>query len=548
MPDQTDQAEAIGDLNYQDRFAFQGRSVQSESGQNTSVTRRIAVIGGGLAGLSAAHRLGELARDQKRPWETTLFESGSRLGGIIGTERIGDYLVDVGADSFLTTKPAGVGLCRRLGIEDCLVATDARYRGALVLFDGRPVPIPEGFQLLSPTAILPVLTSPLFSVWGKIRLMMELFVPNARTATRTTTSTSPLSPLDSDLGDESLADFVRRRFGREALERLIQPLVGGIYTSDPEKLSLAATMPRFLEMERDFGSLIRASLSSKNRNKGNHLKNTTSDRDRSSGARYGQFAGLKGGMEDLMDALRKSVTATCRVRLNSAITAVTSREGLCDVTAGRCGSPGWIVSLHDCTREQFDAVILTVATPRAADLLQAADPDLATELRGIEYASSALVISGHRLQDVQHPLNSFGLVIPHAERRSILAVSFSSRKFPERAPSDRVLLRTFVGGALQPELFTLPDDAMIALVRRELHDLLGVSGEPDFVRVYRYPNSMPQYHVGHLDRIRRIDAAIQRRPGLALSGHAYRGVGVPDTIACSELAAEAIATQLAQLK
>lgn len=541
MPDQVGQAVASSEL-----FP-KSRMTEPVSDRSVSTTRRIAIIGGGLAGLSAAHRLHELALEHKHPWQICLFEAGPRLGGIIGTEQVGDYLVDIGADSFLTTKPAGVGLCRRLGIEDRLVPTDARYRGALVLFEGRPVPIPEGFQLLSPTAIMPVLTSPLFSVWGKIRLMMELFVPNARRSAETKTSMTSVSEslVDSSLGDESLADFVRRRFGREALDRLIQPLVGGIYTSDPEKLSLAATMPRFLEMERDYGSLIRASLRSPNRNKSTPVGTSTdTDRDRSSGARYGQFAGLKGGMEDLLDALRRSVEIACRVRLNCPITAVTSQEGTCDATASRCGSPGWVVSLHDGTREQFDAVIVTVATPRAADMLQKTDPDLASELRGIEYASSALVISGHRLQDVQNPLNSFGLVIPHAERRSILAVSFSSRKFPERAPADRVLLRTFVGGALQPELFKLPDDDMIAMVRRELSEILGVGGDPDFMRVYRYPNSMPQYHVGHLDRIRRIDAAVQRWPGLALAGHAYRGVGIPDTIACSETAAETIATEL----
>jgi oxygen-dependent protoporphyrinogen oxidase len=192
---------------------------------NPVTGRRIAIIGGGLSGLAAAHRLIELSAGQLPPLEITLFEASPRLGGIIGTQRIDDYLVDTGADSFLTNKPGAIGLCKRLGLESRLVATDTRYRGVHVLFDGRPVPVPEGFQLLSPSAIWPILTTPILSPWGKLRMLMEYFVP------------------PGDVADESLADFVRRRFGRETLDRLVQPLVGGIYTSDPEKLSLAATMP-----------------------------------------------------------------------------------------------------------------------------------------------------------------------------------------------------------------------------------------------------------------------------------------------------------------
>ncbi len=230
--------------------------------------KRVAVIGGGLAGLAAANRLIELAKERNEAIDVTLFEASSRLGGLVGTEQIGGYLVDTGADSFLTNKPAAVGLCRRLGIDDRLVSTDARYRGALVLRDGRPLPIPEGFQLLSPTAVWPVIKSPLFSVWGKLRLLAEWFVPSRQNATKQPTHESSDSAASNKpaIVDESLSDFVLRRFGREALDRLVQPLVGGIYTADPKQLSLAATMPRFLEMERDHGSLIRASLSKKRSN------------------------------------------------------------------------------------------------------------------------------------------------------------------------------------------------------------------------------------------------------------------------------------------
>ncbi|MBC8113474.1 MAG: protoporphyrinogen oxidase [Candidatus Saccharimonas sp.] len=296
--------------------------------------QRIAIIGGGLAGLAAAHRLSELAQERGTNIAVTLFESGPRLGGVIGTERIGGCLIDTGADSFLTNKPAAVNLCRRLGIEDRLIPTSERHRGALVLFNGRPCLVPEGFQLMSPTAIWPMLTTPILSLWGKLRLLMEYFVPPREAAPAPCSFPQPSTFNPQPIADESLASFVRRRFGREALERLVQPLVGGIYTSDPEKLSLAATMPRFLEMERDHGSLLRATLFPNKKADGQQPTadgspsgslpdpSGTATDTKSSGARYGLFAGLAGGMEDLLSALRSRVEATCEVKLNAPVARI----------------------------------------------------------------------------------------------------------------------------------------------------------------------------------------------------------------------------------
>ncbi len=519
--------------------------------------QRIAIIGGGLAGLAAAHRLSELARERGTNIAVTLFECGPRLGGVIGTERVGGYLIDAGADSFLTNKPAAVNLCRRLGIEDRLISTSEQHRGALVLLDGRTQPVPEGFQLMSPTAIWPMLVSPILSPWGKLRMALEYFVPRkvASGGRKPAGSASvagkepaglrpPLALLqESSLPDESLASFVRRRFGREALERLVQPLVGGIYTSDPEKLSLAATMPRFLEMERDRGSLLAATLFSTEKtvsrpptsdspSSGSVPPQAGSATDtKSSGARYGLFAGLAGGMEDLLSALRSRVEAACEVRLNAPVARINRKQASGD---------GYRIELADGVSYSFDAVLLTASAHRAASLLGELDPELAVALNEIEYASSAIVVTGHRLADIAHPLNAFGLVIPQRERRKILAVSFSSRKFPDRAPCGSVLLRTFVGGALQPDLLSLSDEELVSLVRSELAEMLGVRGQPDFARVYRYPRAMPQYHVGHLDRVARIEALTARHPGFALAGNAYRGVGIPDVIASGEAAAESI--------
>ncbi len=480
--------------------------------------KKIAIIGGGLSGLAAAHRLIELSRAAGSRVDVTLFEAGSRLGGIVGTQQIGDYLVDTGADSFLTNKPAAVGLCRRLGLEDRLVATDARFRGAHVLYDGRPVPVPEGFQLISPSAIWPILTTPILSPWGKIRLLMEYFVPP-----RSATNRSIGGRADAD---ESLADFVRRRFGCEALERLVQPLVGGIYTSDPEKLSVAATMPRFLDMEREYGSLIRAAMKTARESK----KEDKVTDNRSSGARYGLFAGLAGGMEELLSALRGRVEARCTVRLNVRVNSIHRSSS----------APLYDVRFTDGTTSSYDAVIVSTTAHQASALLCAIDSDLSTALNGIEYASSAIVVTAHKLKDVRHPLDSFGLVIPHRERRRILATSFSSRKFPERAPADSVLMRTFVGGAMQPELFDLSDTELMRVVQEELSDIFGVHGDPEICLVVRYPRAMPQYHVGHLDRVTRIEMLTAKHAGLALAGNAYRGVGVPDAIYSGETAAQRV--------
>ena len=508
--------------------------------------KRVAVIGGGLAGLSAAHRLIELAKERNEAIEVTLFEASSRLGGLVGTEQIGGYLVDTGADSFLTNKPAAIGLCRRLGIDDRLVSTDARYRGALVLREGRPLPIPEGFQLLSPTAVWPVITSPLFSVWGKFRLLAEWFVPSRQTAAQNSTrgSSATNSSDKAAIVDESLSDFVLRRFGREALDRLIQPLVGGIYTADPERLSLAATMPRFLEMERDHGSLIRASLSKKKKSgKPGATSDPTADEepmDSSSGARYGLFAGLKGGMEDLVSALRAKVESACRVRLNCGIFSIAAHDTIEEEVSKSEGSQRYLLKLSDGAEESFTSVVVAASAVRMAVILESLDSRLSSELRKFEYASSAIVVSGHRLSDIRDPLKAFGLVIPHSEGRRIIAVSFSSRKFPDRAPADHVLLRTFVGGAMQPELYEKTDDQIKLIVREELAEVLGVQGEPDFMRVVRYPGAMPQYVVGHLDRVARIQELMNQHSGIALAGIACTGVGVPDAIASGERAAEVV--------
>ena len=516
---------------------------------------RIAIIGGGISGLSAALRVHELAAEQRRDVRITLLEASPRLGGVLRTERIGEYLVEHAADMWITNKPEGMRLCEKLGLAERLIPTNAQFRKSLVLRNGKAHPVPEGFQLMVPEQAWPMLRSPLLSWRGKLRLLAEAFVRSRR-----------------DGADESLADFVRRRCGNEVFERLVQPLVGGIYTADPEKLSLKATLPRFIEMEQQHGSLIRAALhQSRDR--------SPSESSGTSGARYGLFVSLPNGIEELVSVLSRRVAEFADVRCEVKVCVIRPfAKGGFEVDSqprplsrwervadrpgdGRSGEdfPTSIDNARESNvdgsltpalsqrerepgklTEHFDAVVLAVPSFVAARLLADGCSALSAELNRIEYASTVVVASGHKLSDIEHPLDAFGLVIPQIERRKLLAVSFTSRKFPGRAPDGRVLLRTFIGGALQPELCDLDDAAILELVHRELRELLGVRSEPDFVNVYRHTRAMPQYHVGHLDLVTRIQATAEQSPGLALAGNFLTGVGIPDSIASGESAAEKV--------
>ncbi|WP_437206271.1 protoporphyrinogen oxidase [Planctomicrobium sp. SH664] len=476
--------------------------------QHASI-RRIAVLGAGITGLAAAQRLIDLSQKSNSPIRVTVFEACSRAGGVFGSERIGDYLIERGADSFITNKPGGVALCRRLGLLDELIPTDATYRQSLILHRGKPVPIPAGFNLLAPTQIWPMLTTPLLSWRGKLRLAAERWVPARQSA-----------------DDESLAAFVRRRLGAEVLERIVQPLVGGIYTSDPEQLSLRSTLPRFVEMEQKYGSLIRGLRAQA------AVSRSTAD---ANGARYDLFMTPRTGMQRLLDALTESIRPHVELRLNSPVDRLTRQQ------------QGWQVTTAGRPAEDFEGVILALPAQTSATVLNDSVPAAAEALRKIDQASSAIVVSGHSLSDFDHPLNAFGLVIPHQERRRILAISFLSRKFPDRAPPGKVILRTFVGGAMQPEEFHRTDAEIIATVQAELQSLFNVRREPEFAVVARYPKAMPQYTLGHQSRVSAIREAVATQLGLQLAGNYFEGVGVPDCISSGEQAAEKLLADLAAM-
>lgn len=459
-------------------------------------TPRLAIIGGGIAGLAAAHRAVEL-----RPGASvTLFEAGPRVGGVLSTLHRDGFQVERSADNFITTIPWGIDLCRRLGLENQLIQTNPAYRRTFVVRRGRLHRLPDGFLMMAPTQMWPLAVTPLLSPLGKLRSAMEYFIP----------------PRRSD-EDESMAAFVRRRLGREAFDRLVEPLVSAVYAADLEQLSLLATLSRFREMEREHGSLIRAmrrQMKSKPRG--------TSE----SGARYSMFVTLRDGLSSMVEAIAAKLPPDC-MRLNTQVERI-ERQG-----------EQWKVFADGAEDENaFDALVIATPSPVAAKLVEPLSAKLAGELAAIKHSGTAIVSLGYDEREVGHPLDGMGAVVPAIEHSPILAVSFSSRKYAHRAPEGKVLLRVFVGGARRPELAEKPDDELLPLVRSHTERLLRIHGEPAFVDIAHWPNTMPQYHVGHKDRVARIRALAAELPGIQLAGNAYSGVGIPDCIHSGETAAE----------
>ena len=453
---------------------------------------RIVIIGGGISGLAAAHRVLELNSSA----QVTILEASGKLGGTIQTEHRNGFLLERGPDSFISEKPQALALAKRLGIESRLIQTNEEFRRSFIVRDGRLRAVPEGFQLMAPSRMWPFITSDIFTLAGKARMAADLFLPR-KSANGT--------------ADESLASFVRRRLGEEALARMAQPMVGGIYTADPETLSLRATLPRFLEMEQKHRSLILAMA-----RQGRAQKTGTS------GARYSLFLSFDRGMQVLVDS-GTQIGADLRVRTRAHRLTF---------------DHGWTITTDKEEKIEADAVCLAVPAYVAAALLSDINAPLAEKLRAIKYASTATINFGYKRSAIAHPLNGFGFVVPFIEKRSLIACTFSSVKFSGRAPEGQVLLRAFAGGALQPEIFALDEEEMSRRVEADLRQLLGIREDPRFIEVAKWERSMPQYEVGHLDRVNEIENLVNQLPGLALAGNAYRGAGIPDCIRSGEVAAE----------
>jgi len=449
--------------------------------------KRIAIIGGGISGLSAAFEIEERRRSGVEV-EYVLYESSPRLGGVLRTEQIDGCIVEAGPDSFVTEKPWAADLCRLLGLGDQLIGSNDADRKTYILTRGRLVEMPDGLMFLVPTKILPTGLSPLFSWKTKLRMSQELFHP----------------PRAVD-HDESVADFVKRHYGEEMVDRLADPLLSGVYGGEAANLSVRAVLPRFAEMERKHGSLGRAMLAARKKMAAGPAK-----------AAPPLFTSLKNGMQHLAE----SVVA----RLSPERLLTSSPVGAIQPEAG-----GWVVSAG-MKSDQFDAVIIALPGRAAADVLRMASLELSGELAAINYSSSITVGLGFD-REVRRTLPpGFGFLVPRSEGRRLLAATFVHNKFPHRAPEDRALLRCFFAGKNAEDVWGLSDDQIVGIVRNELQQIVGVRAEPLFARVYKWKSAMAQYGVGHLERLDRIERLRQQLPGLALSGNAYRGIGVPDCV------------------
>jgi oxygen-dependent protoporphyrinogen oxidase len=459
---------------------------------STPTAPDVAIVGGGIAGLAVAHAL------SKRGVSFLLLEARPVFGGVIRTEVAQGFVGEGGPDAMLAQKPEAIALCRELGLGDRLIPTNPEQRAVFVLHRRRLHALPEGMMLAVPTRVVPFLASGLFSWPGKLRMGLDLAIPRRR-----------------GNGDESIASFLRRRFGRECVERLGEPLLAGIHSGDPERLSIRATFPRFVDLETRHGSLIRGLWA------GPRPAPT-------SGPPPAAFYSLAGGLAELVDALVARLPKE-RLRPRSRVGRITR-------------SPtGFILEVEGHDPVGARAVVMAAPATKAGSLLTALDAEIGRALLAIPFASSATILLGYRREDVTHPLDGYGMVVPRTEGLRTSALSFFSTKFPGRAPDGHVLLRGFLGGARDPEVLALDDAALVALVCREMAPVLGLRGAPVFVRVYRWPAGTPQMEVGHLDRIAHAEARLEATPGLFLTGAGIRVTGIPDVVADATSVAAAAA-------
>ena len=480
----------------------------------------VAIIGGGITGLSAAWFLQEQAWEAEAPLSYAVLESSDRWGGKLYTETVdgygsGPFVVEGGPDSYITTKPWAWQLTGKLDLQDEALGTNDAQRKTYVLNKGKPTPLPDGVMLIVPTRFTPFALSPLISPWGKLRMGMDLFIPRQK-----------------DGRDETLADFIRRRLGQEALDKIAEPLMSGIYNAEAEKQSVLATFPRFREIEAQHGSLIRGMLAAKR----SGAKRTGANGASANGASPdvqgtaptaarppSAFVSYKPGMERLVERLLEDLDGD--LRLNTAVLSISRNFEGYDLTT----SEG---NLH------ATAVILAVPAYVAADIIRNLAPQSAEKLRQIRYVSTGTISLAYRRDEIGHPLDGFGIVIPRSERRRINAITWTSTKFKQRAPDEAVLLRVFFGGSRTPQMFDKADEELEAVVRDELREIMGITAEPLFRRIYRWPRANPQYDVDHLQRVEAIEAGLP--PGILVSGSPYRGIGIPDCVHQAEQSSRSV--------
>jgi len=471
--------------------------------------KRVAIIGGGISGLSAAFTLEE-KRKSGAPVEYVVFESSPRLGGVLVTDHVDGCIIEAGPDSFLTEKPWAADLCRKIGLGAQLIGSNDVDRKTYIVVKNKLVVLPDGLMFMVPTKIMPTVFSSLFSVRTKLRMAAEWFHP-PRKATE----------------DETVAAMVQRHYGSEMVDLLADPLLSGVYGGEAAHLSVRAVLPRFAEMEAKYGSLGRAMLAAR-----------TKMAAVAKGPAKPLFSSLKDGMQQMIDALVARLDAKA-LKTSSSVQAVSRQHQNQSQNNGN----GWAVqSGHES--DHFDAVIIATPTPAAAAMLESADPSLARDLADINYGSSVTVSLGYDEKVRRSLPPGFGFLVPRSEGRRMLAATFVHNKFPHRAPENRAIVRCFLGGARDEQILQSSDAEILQIVRDELRGIISLTAEPLFARVYKWKSAMAQYSVGHLERLQRIESLRRKLPGLALAGNGYSGIGVPD---CVRSGADAVGNVLAQI-
>ncbi|NPA06764.1 MAG: protoporphyrinogen oxidase [Chloroflexi bacterium] len=464
----------------------------------------IVIVGGGMAGLGLAYALVQRQADVAQPWRITVVDAQPRWGGVVRTVMEDGFVVEGGPDSVLAFKPAAVRLWRALGLDEAIMGTDPRYKGAFVFARGRLHRLPEGLTLMVPSQLGPLFRTSLLSWKGKLRAALDL-VPRR------------VAPPD---GDISVADFIAGHLGHEVMAYIVEPLFAGIYAGDARRLSVAATYPQLLELERRYGSLLWGLFAARRA----RARRDGANPQRTRSAFVTLRRGLTQGVEALVAALKRA-----NVRL------VTSAP----VTRVHPTAQGWRVETERGTM-RANAVVLALPAWKAARLVEGFDPALADALYTIPYASTATVSLAYRATDIAHPMPGYGFVVPRVEGRPLVAGTWTTRKFPHRSPEGTVLIRLFLGRAGNDRIVHADEAEIAALARQELADIMGVRAEPLRTWVFRWPRVLPQYEVGHAERVRAIQQRARGHPGLYLLSNAWDGVGIPDRLA----AAERLATEL----
>lgn len=465
--------------------------------------KRVVIIGGGIAGLSAAYSL----REHQKPdtaFEIVILERKDNLGGNIKTEKVDGFVIEGGPDCFLSEKPWAMEMCRRIGLEDRFLSTNDKMRKTFVLSGGKLHELPEGVILMIPTKILPLVTSTLISFPGKIRMAMEMFIPRKKTP-----------------GDESLGQFVRRRLGKEALDKIAEPLVAGVHAGDPETMSIRSSFPKFVQLEEEHGSLIRGMVK-------RMATMRRTPRPASSKKKITMFMTLSNGLTEMVETLVTLLKKAGNIKISTGVTVTGVKKKGSSYEVGISGAPSIAA----------DAVIIAAPAYAASALLKGLDPWISERLATIPYVSTATVSIGFKKKDIKHPLNGFGFVVPKTEKRKIMAATWTSVKFLGRAPDDSVLIRCFVGGSKNMELVDVSDAEMVKMVRAELKDIMGIDAKPVITRVFKWKNSMPQYTIGHDERIASMEEKLSTYHGLYLAGSAYHGIGIADSVRFSEVVAK----------